>query len=144
MFGIAVYPNVKKTPLPPLPPITKTLTYHESIAGGAGYVNLYSHTRYVPQETKAVRRRPTTVDIAKALEIAHRVNYLRQYWAREPLARALGVKPRDLHLAELGCVQPEAYKKIAHHIARVPDVPEDTRSLSSFARRRFWRGEWFN
>lgn len=144
MFGIAVYPNVKKAPLPPLPPITKTLTYHESIAGGAGHINLYSCTRYVPQETKTVRRRPTTLDIAKALEIAYRVNYLRQFWARAPLARALGVKPRDLHLAELGCVQPEAYKKIAHRIAYVPDVPKDPRSLSLIARRRFRYGRWLD
>jgi len=139
MFGVAVYPNVKKAPLPPLPPITKTLTYHASIAGGAGYVNLYFRTRYVPQETKAVRRRPTTLDAEKALEIAYRVNYLRQYWARAPLARALGVKPRDLHLAELGCVQPEAYEIIAHRIARVPDVPEDPRS-----RCHFWYDIWLD
>jgi hypothetical protein len=139
--GIAIYPDRGKSTLDSLPRTTLTRTYHESVAGlversDGQLVQLQSKQRKhertyrerereegMPEarslrgapgrETASVRRRPTTVrrELADAIMLA--VLDRRSTVARSNLARAIGVTPRELHLAELGCVQPAALPAIA-------------------------------
>lgn len=137
-FGVAIYPDRGKSTLDPLPNIKLTRTYHESAAGRIELDNgrllqlepkrrRYDRVRErddrMPEarslrgapgrETASVRRRPTTVrrDLADAVMVA--VLERRHSVARSNLARTIGVSPRELHLAELGCVQPESLPAIA-------------------------------
>lgn len=142
-FGIADYGDFGdsgKSALVPLPRVYATRTLNESqyalIEDGNGRLitTTYRHIvdteldvdcpsehelprrsgRGIPgRETTAVRRRPTSVprDIADAVMVA--LIGVRQRIPRARLARWLGLTPRQVHLAELGSVQPDALPTLA-------------------------------
>lgn len=139
-FGIAVYPERKmRSTMDRLPNIKLTRTYHESVAGGAEVVHLRTRPTAQPMETRSVRRRQTTVPIDTATDVAYRVLALRTGWSRAALARYIGVSQRQLHLAELGCAQPEAVQHIirALNTYEIPPIPENPRSRSRGRYRRY-------
>lgn len=134
-FGTAIYPDRGKRTLAPLPHIRATRTFNdsqyglvedsggrlvtthyrpESVARLGDNVDRVRSARGLPgRETTAVHRRPTTVrrELADAVMLA--VINERQRRPRSVLARWIGVTTRQLHLAELGSVQPDAVQRIA-------------------------------
>lgn len=134
-FGIAVYEHAPPTKLEPLPHVSALRTVEQSREAAVPVALVVDLAGLpMPRETRSVRRRRTTVSEDTATDVAYRVLALRRAWSRAALARYIGITVRDLHLAELGSVQPNASYVIISALNRgVPEFPDNPRSG---ARRR--------
>lgn len=67
------------------------------------------------RETTSVQRRSTTVERSIADAIMLEVLQARRHMPRVRLAQSIGISPRQVHLAELGCVQPQVLLDLARY-----------------------------